>query len=565
MREVLGRTERATAVAQAPQAPAEEVVPRRRPAQALVGVVLEVIAVLACGVLPLSRGEDVSFDLLNYHYFYPWLIWHGGIGQVDPEPFTNRYVNPLAQLPWYALERFLAPLPATFAIAMVAGLNLVLVRRITLRLLPASVSGWWAVVLSCVSMVLAGTGVVFRTELGMSLADVIVSIPMLGALLLVLRAVAAQRPALTCALAGVLSGVAVGAKLTMATYTLALGLSVVYLAVRQRNAVLVLTHAVGVVVGVAASAGWWFWEVWRATGNPVFPYYNGIFHSQYWGTNNLRDARFGPHGILDALQYPLYMAQGTRRLLDVPLKDPRWLLLCGLLALALVAGVARATVRRRAQQPQPALADNRSVDATHRTAVGILALFFVTSSVAWLVQFGIARYAVTSELLVGPVLVLCLLWLLRRPVAVVLAGTLLAVGMVPLINVGPYLHRPFAPTRFEVQAAPLQAVPKGSVVISDAGSAPSSFLLTYLPDGVRRHVIHPWFYDTPLLDRLKREELAVAPHIYLIEGYSGVTPAGVERVRQHLGLQLNVADCVPVRTIVQLRKLCPATWVGAGT
>src|SRR5690349_3998853 len=81
------------------------------------GWVADVLAVVACAAYAarLSRGMDINFDQVSYHYYYSWLLFHGGIDQVDPEPFTNRYVSPLAQLPWYLLDSLLSPRAAAAA------------------------------------------------------------------------------------------------------------------------------------------------------------------------------------------------------------------------------------------------------------------------------------------------------------------------------------------------------------------------------------------------------------------------------------------------------------------
>jgi hypothetical protein len=156
---------------------------------------------------------------------------------------------------------------------------------------------------------------------------------------------------------------------------------------------------------------------------------------------------------------------------------------------------------------------------------------------------------------------LCLLSLLGRPIRVVAVAAVLTVGMLPFIELGHFLHRPFAPTRFEVDEGPLRAVLPGSVVIADAAAGPSGFLLTYLRPGVRRHVIHSGFYGTPILARLQREQLAVTPRIYVIEGSTYRSVSTTQRLRQKLGLQLSAERCVRVKNITQPRWLCPATWV----
>jgi len=522
---------------------------------ALIGLLADVVAVVACGVdaARLGKGMDVSFDLLNYHYYYSYLLFHGGVGQADPEPFQNRFLNPLPEVPWYLFDQALRPRASSAAIGLVAGLNLPLIRRITLRLLPAGLPEAKKLALSIAAVAVAAVGADFRMEIGTSLADVVVSVPMLAALLLVLRA--AQDPESSWwpfAFAGLLSGVAFGAKLTMACYVAALGLAVIVLAALQRRVRPVVGHAAGVLVGGAVAGGWWFWSVWRATGNPVFPFYNSIFHSADWSGPDLTDPRYGPHGLVDALKYPLYMWQGTRRLVDVPVRDPRWLVLAALAALALVVALARTAAKRELNHLPARLIG--------RPPVLAFAVFGIVGSAVWLFQFGISRYAVSSELLVGPAAALLLLALLRRPVLATIAAVIMAASMFPFVQ-GYFRHAPFQANRYEVQTGPLRQIPAGSVVISDAGAAPSSFLLAYLPKGVKGHVVHPWFYGQPLLAKLERQQLATAPHVYVIE------PAAFRQrqaaLRAELHLQLLPTTCVPIRIVTGLRYRCAADYVGA--
>lgn len=524
---------------------------------ALLGVVVDVVAVLACGIEAAwpSRGMDVSWDLLNYHYYYSYLLFHGGIGQADPEPFVNRFVNPLAQLPWYLFDQWFRPRTSSFMIGMLAGCNLPLVRRITLRLLPAGLGQVRALALSVAAAAIAVVGAVFQAELGGSLADVIVSLPALGGVLLVLRGASGGKGASwwPYALAGVMGGIASGAKLTMVPYTLALGVTVVALAVWCRRPAFLVAHGCGAVVGLLAATGWWSWSLWQTERSPFFPFFNSVFGSPDWSGPDFRDPRYGPHSVGEALSYPFAMLRGTRLVSDVPLRDPRWVVLLVLIALALVVLVVERALG----------ADPR---ATLRTLFAPLPLvafatFGVVGSLLWLVEFGYARYGATSELLVGPALVVLLRIVLRRALLTAVAGVVLAAAMYPFI-MGYFLHVPFQPNRFMVDAAPLGAVPAGSVVVADAGSAPSSFLLAYLPDGVSRHVVHPQFYGKPLMTKFQREVLADAPDIYLIEGWN--FRARAPRVLDGIGVALEPSSCRPIMwaATIQPRYLCRARWVG---
>lgn len=48
------------------------------------------------------------------------------------------------------------------------------------------------------------------------------------------------------------------------------------------------------------------------TGSPVFPYYNGIFKSEYFMQENWVDDRYGPKNILEFLLWPLYIIKRPR-------------------------------------------------------------------------------------------------------------------------------------------------------------------------------------------------------------------------------------------------------------
>lgn len=519
------------------------------------GWVADAVAVIACVVYAtrLSRGMDLNFDQVSYHYYYSWLLFHGGIDQADPEPFTNRYVSPLAQLPWYIADSLLSPRASAAAVAALAGLSLPLVRRIAMRMLPARVGAAGRLALGVVAMLIAGTGAVFRLSLGTSLSDVIVTVPVLASLLCVL--VAAEHPATPrrrawlVVLAGLLAGVAVGAKLTMGPFVVALAAGVACLVVVRRTVMPVVWLALGGLGGVVAAAGWWFIDVWRATGSPTFPYYNAVFRSPWWPLENFRDTRFGPRSVADAVQFPQYMLQGTKRLLDYEIRDARWVVLEVLAAVALIAGgVFLARTRRRPAVPAlPSL---------------IVWVFFLVGGLLWLVQFGIARYAAPLELLAGPVMVVLVLAITRRPVPAVAVSAVLALAMAPWVK-GSVEHVPFQSDRYGIKGQALATIPAGSVVLVNAGSAPSGFLLPEVPATSRRHIIHPWFFGSPLLERLKRDEISRAPRIYVIvSGRWRSSPTVISGFEKAVGVRLEGDTCVRILSNVTPRALCQGTWVG---
>jgi hypothetical protein len=45
--------------------------------------------------------------------------------------------------------------------------------------------------------------------------------------------------------------------------------------------------------------------IYRQTGNPVFPFYNKLFHSPFWPPSNVFDGRWGPKGIFETIAWPI--------------------------------------------------------------------------------------------------------------------------------------------------------------------------------------------------------------------------------------------------------------------
>lgn len=60
------------------------------------------------------------------------------------------------------------------------------------------------------------------------------------------------------------------------------------------------------------------------TGNPVFPFYNTIFKSEYFGNWNWLDLRFGPKGIIETILWPFIIMISPARTADIAIAEPLW-------------------------------------------------------------------------------------------------------------------------------------------------------------------------------------------------------------------------------------------------
>ena len=65
-------------------------------------VVLLVALIAAAGAGSLLLGQDVNWDLQNYHYYNPWAWWHGRVFTKDlAAAQIQTFLNPLLDLPFY--------------------------------------------------------------------------------------------------------------------------------------------------------------------------------------------------------------------------------------------------------------------------------------------------------------------------------------------------------------------------------------------------------------------------------------------------------------------------------
>lgn len=355
----------------------------------------------------LALGQDASWDLKNYHLYnpYAWLQGRNGFDYLPAQLQT--YYNPLLDLPFYAAHRAFAPPAAALAVAALQGATFWVLCALGRRLLMAGQwrhPGTWAMVAAALGCLGAGS----LSEMGTSFGDNLVSILVLSGLLLLLRPVAPLpacdgAPAASAkhlAGAGIIVGAAAGLKPTAGVFGLALVIAALFSDNAARWAV---RRAAGVAVAAAAgfalTGGVWAVSLYRRTGNPLFPYLNGLFCSPYAPCRELADRRYLPRDAHQWLFYPYYLATGNELADDVLFADPRLAIVWSLLLAA--AGIAMAArLARLLGRPLANLCLARTSGLARASWRALLA-FWVSGYGLWLLAFANYRYAMPLELLAG--------------------------------------------------------------------------------------------------------------------------------------------------------------------
>ncbi len=501
------------------------------------------------GLFSLALGQDANWDLRNYHWYNPYAFLQDRL-LVDLGPAQiATYYNPLLDLPIYVIGGHLPARVVGFLLGCVHGLNYVLLYLIAARLLLDAPEVVPPVARRGVAAIVALVGVVGGEHLalvGTTFNDNLVSLAILAAAILILRRAArlfadtgawpGAAEAVPLAAAGALIGIAVGAKLPTAPF--AVGFCIAFLCVgggMQRRFAQAFIFGLGVVAGFILAGAPWMTVLWREYANPLFPYFNGFFHSPMSPPDSFRDMRFLPQSVLGFLGRPLTLALDSKYGGEIVFTDYR--LLAAYVLLWATAGVALLR-RRRAPAEGPLL----STSARYVIAAAAF------SYLPWLAIFGIYRYIVTLEML-APVVAVVLLARWPLPVNVRRAAIVAVLTVLTVTTQrGDWEHVPWQDGPFVSTKAPRIDAPAQTLAFI-TGTNPVSWLVPSFPPEIPFLRIHGYLNNPQQggigLNEIARKRIAAhdGPMFILFPSYE---LASAQSSLEAYGLGLDIASCVPV-------------------
>lgn len=503
---------------------------------------------VAMGAITAYRaGQALDWDLRNYHLFNPWALLNGRFGTDVAPAMIQTYLDPVLDLPTYFLILHTDPVVAGVLIGALQGINAWLIYKVAGELL-------WNVVsqpriragLALGLGILSFFGAANRSEIGGFMGDNTSSIPLLLGLWLLIRAVRLGNTRLAV-VALLLGGVATGLKLTNAPYAVGLLLASFALRAPRRAQIRhALTRGSAAAVGFLVGGGWWCFVLLEKFGNPLYPYFNGLFHSSSYPAFNFADDRFFPRDMTQDLFYPLFFTHSQSLTAEVPFRE--WRL--GLALIAVAATAAVMLVRRVRNRPVV-----RRLKAEH---LALLA-FSIASYALWEYEFSIYRYAVVLEFVSVLVVAVAAVELLGPTIRT--AGELAVVLVVAAFATVPaaYGRLPWQPSYFGIVLPAGTDLTNATVVT--AGQSPLGYVAPYLPASVHYVRIDgnafqvPGGVNAPLSTRI-RADLASAQQAGRAL-YSLTSSVDVALVTSEVATYgLKPEGCQPVRTSFEQLVLC---------
>lgn len=480
---------------------------------------------LVCATWTVIAGKDVNWDLLNYHYYLPYELLHSRLEQDFFAASAQSYLNPLGYVPFYVMvSSGWHSVLVSIALAVLHGTSLTLLFLLA-RGLFAHLPSRERNVFSLLGTALGAATWVFWPTVGSTFLDPLLVPLMLGGLLLALEAEPRR-----AAFAGMLFGAAAALKYSNAIFLLA---AFPLVCLRLRAAFLFIG---GALLAVALLAGPWFALLLREFQNPVFPLFNGWFHSPDALPGNQASLRFAVGGLGEALALPFRMALLDRHLYAESFAPD--LRIAALVLFALAMPLSRAPGQRRLTS----------------TAFRVLA-FFAIAWALWLATSANGRYGMAVLLLAGLLLARLVERILPPQAALItLAGLLVAQVAISVIaaptrwyNAEPWSTQwlPYdAPERAKREAALYLSVEVQPMAVVAPFLNPASSFVNFRGQ-------HSLPVDSPrlaaLLARHSGHVRALGQRLQLTDGApSEAAVRAYDTAFRQLGLRLDPQDCFSI-------------------
>jgi hypothetical protein len=199
-------------------------------------------------------------------------------------------------------------------------------------------------------------------------------------------------------MAGLIAGLGIGFKLTAGCYALALLVALFFERYwNNRRLFVCVIFSVWVMIGFLLANGYWMFLLYKHFQNPLFPYYNNIFHSSYapYISFNISPT-FEKLTLQHYLFLPFYLITKNRFTSEIYLADMRF-------AVIFVLGVLLGLKVLYTKMISSSATHLKNQD--QRTKWQLFCIFFFASYVIWLYMFAVYRYAIPLEILSGFIIV----------------------------------------------------------------------------------------------------------------------------------------------------------------
>ncbi|QSI28758.1 hypothetical protein GNX71_03855 [Variovorax sp. RKNM96] len=420
------------------------------------------VAIVAM-VFVYRRGQDLNWDLLNYHFYSGFFVLHGRFEEDLAAAGLQTFFHPAVNLLAYLALKFLGFPWSAWAILFVQLLAvppfLLICRKIARDL------GYQKIGITELFVVALGLmAPLWWSELGTTFFSSTTAPFILWAIYFGIKGAKEEAPSgAMIFVSGGLLGLASGLKLTNAPFAVGffIALFVAHFSNGLRSAAKSgFIYSAGAVVGFTCTA-WWYVLLYQRWGSPVFPLYNAIFKSPYFEAVSFRDMRWYFSSLTEFATYVFQSASLTGKTSEIPFADAR-------LIVVLALGAALVAMRRKLKLERSSL---------------VVVVFFVVSYMLWATAFAYQRYLIPIEFLFGVIIWIFVSRLFEKKRAIM--GAVLAITLVcgVMIKVPDWGHTKKSITSSNPFGLELPKTLEETPAIYLVQGVPNSYIFPFLSTG----------------------------------------------------------------------------------
>ncbi len=419
---------------------------------------------LSSGTLSWMCGQDATWDLLNYHLYNPFAFLTGRFSTDIMPAGIHTFFNPLLDVPLYLLIKYFNSYPQI--IAFIQGLWGGALWFVIYKICYLIFQDRAEKLLPLLACAIGITGSMGISQIGLSYNEVPLAFLLVLAfyflLLFLLKKPQQTRWAFWAAF---LAGAAGGLKYTGAPFVVALTVAF-FVNVRSFHKPLrtCCLFALGGLAGFLLTNGFFMFQLYKAYGNPVFPFFNSIFKSPFFDPVNFDEVRFYPRSTLQWLFYPFYWIFPNQWMVSEPIVADARLALAQLSFILLLPIAFFAKIKSYLRRP------------LLKTLLSFCAVGFVL----WLHFYSTLRYIVTLEAISGILIIAALRQFFSYKKTILIA--ILLIGILNFTTKYPRWGREmYSPHAIEITPE-LTVEPHALVLLV---GAPLSFVAPLLPEDTR--------------------------------------------------------------------------------
>ncbi len=505
---------------------------------------LLLFCVILFGTTAVFLGQDNNWDLRDYHFYNGYALIHFHLLTQNIMPaMVQTYINPFFDVLNYLAIAIQNPPITKFLLGSFSGLCCFFTYKIAIALftnLPTKQQ----IVYALLAVIIGATGSLSIGLIGTTTNDTKMTLLILVSLYFLIKAMSSEKPSSEewyLILAGLLIGLNVALKLPAFCY--AIGLSIGLLFAKRwclRHFYHFVMFTICIVLGFLLANGYWMYFLNHHFDNPLFPYYNTLFHSPYAPLKTYKDPNFYQQHLFTL---PFYIAKGeATSVSDAPLQDLRLAILYVAVIIFLIKSLYQKLIIRNSIV-STSIGDRRPWLLITCTAI--------VSYLVWFYNFSIYRYVLPIELIIGVFFTYIICDFFKS--TVVRIGILIAlIAIFTLSTSYPNWGRISSGKQFFFVETP--ALPKDSTVLFL--SAPLAYTIPFFSSDTRFIGVPFYIGSNTISDRIFRKLKGSLFSLQFLNSDS--TELASKKILMKYGILNQNKECYIMNTnIGDKLKLCP--------